>query len=34
LSLRSARRIVEAHNGALQLSVDPASGIQLSVVLG
>jgi signal transduction histidine kinase len=34
LSLESARRIVEAHGGSLDLSVDPVSGIRLSVVLG
>jgi K+-sensing histidine kinase KdpD len=33
LSLRSARGIVEAHGGSLELSIDPAAGIRLNVML-
>ena len=33
LSLRSARGIVEAHGGSLEVSVDPAEGIRLTVML-
>jgi len=33
LSLRSARGIVEAHGGLFELSIDPAAGIQLNVML-
>jgi len=33
LSLQGARAIVEAHGGSLDFSVDPATGIRLSVLL-
>ena len=33
LSLRSARGIVEAHGGSLELRIDPAQGVRLSVML-
>jgi signal transduction histidine kinase len=33
LSLESARRMVEAHGGSLELVVDPASGIRLRLML-
>jgi signal transduction histidine kinase len=31
-SLRSARGIMEAHNGSLELSIDPVTGIRLTLV--
>lgn len=33
LSLACARRMVEAHAGSMNLSIDPASGVRLQVVL-
>lgn len=33
LSLRSARGIVEAHGGSFELSIEPAEGIRLTVML-
>ena len=33
LSIQSARRVVEAHGGTFNIQVDPASGVDLKVVL-